>query len=630
MLPQDKVALPQVTLRASVAGLAIGTLVLVLNFQFGLQTGWVLMMLLPLLLLGYAVFRGLQDHLGFPFSDVENVYVQSVAVATGTGPLAYGFVGIIPAMEKMLTSAEAGLAEGVQLRLGWWQLVVWSVGLGFFGVFFAVVLREQVVVREKLPFPSGSATATLIGVLHQTELREENGADEGVELGSEPEPPSLYSSSLGILQKTFALSGGYTIVSYFLPALRALPVFGSYLSKHYLWNLQPSPAYVGQGIIMGLPTTLYMMFGAVLGWAVLAPWAQHMGWAPGKIDDWKEGAQGWILWVLLAVMVADSVVSFAVVTVRSVARLYRERAAGDYERIGEEREEPEDSVPPAHLVPLSLTLSGILLSCLLCVVSVRWVFGAIVPVYTLVIAILLALVFSVMGVRALGETDLNPVSGIGKLSQLVFGLVVPRGTPGAVLINLVAGGIAEAGAQQAGDLMQDLKTGHLVGASPRAQFVAQLIGSGWLVAVLAAMYRLYDYVYTIPGDLFRVPTAVIWVDCLRLVTGGDLPPHSRAAALVFGVVFAAISLAKNLTPATHKYHKYLVYLPSGVAVGVGMYNQPSFTLARFVGGVVAHVWSQQPGVSRTAMVVFSSGLVLGEGVVSIATMAMTSVGVPHW
>lgn len=60
--------------------------------------------------------------------------------------------------------------------------------------------------------------------------------------------------------------------------------------------------------------------------------------------------------------------------------------------------------------------------------------------------------------RALGETDLNPVSGVGKISQIVFAVVAP----GNIIANLIAGAIAEAGAQQAGDLMQDLKTGHLL------------------------------------------------------------------------------------------------------------------------------------------------------------------------
>jgi uncharacterized oligopeptide transporter (OPT) family protein len=82
----------------------------------------------------------------------------------------------------------------------------------------------------------------------------------------------------------------------------------------------------------------------------------------------------------------------------------------------------------------------------------------------------MALILSIMGVRALGETDLNPVSGISKLAQLFFALVIPQSNKNSMLINLIAGAISEAGALQAGDLMQDLKTGHLLGAAPNAQF----------------------------------------------------------------------------------------------------------------------------------------------------------------
>lgn len=108
--------------------------------------------------------------------------------------------------------------------------------------------------------------------------------------------------------------------------------------------------------------------------------------------------------------------------------------------------------------------------------------------------------------RALGETDLNPVSGIGKISQLLFAVLQPNN----VVANIIAGGVAEAGAQQAGDLMQDLKTGALLKASPKSQFYGQMIGSLASVFISSAAYKLYKSVYEIPGPAFRVPTAAIW------------------------------------------------------------------------------------------------------------------------
>lgn len=106
------------------------------------------MMSLPLSLIGFAVFKALSKQLTYPFSPVENVLVQTVAVAVGTMPLAAGLVGIIPALEKLLLPQEGG-----PLQLSWMMLVTWSIGVAFFGVFFAVPLRRQVIIREKyIPF----------------------------------------------------------------------------------------------------------------------------------------------------------------------------------------------------------------------------------------------------------------------------------------------------------------------------------------------------------------------------------------------------------------------------------------------------------------------------------------------
>lgn len=655
-----KINLPQVTFRATITGLLIGSIVLVSNFQFGLQTGWVSMMSLPSALLGYTIFK--ISPFSLDFTDVENVFVQSVAVAVGTGPLTYGLIGIVPAIEKFLTAEESGI--GRTLEFSTRDLFLWCMGLGLFGVFFAVPLRQQVIIKEKLPFPSGSATATLIAVMHGTEIYDDQPptersikatvADdmeaylESEDLAEEvsiSSATSSYSSNITTLVLTFSISSAYTIISYFIPQLKSIPIFGTHLSHAYKWNFQPSPAYIGQGIIMGLPTVSYMLFGSVIGWAVLAPYAKYMGWAPGEIDDWVNGGQGWILWLSLSVMISDAIISFAIVAFRSVLNAVafmkksREQAIEEAFLLGDESSAKEHEnqllhIQEKHLISNKITIAGVVFSSVLCIISIRMVFGDIVPIYASVVAIFLALMFSILAVRALGETDLNPVSGIGKLSQLLFAVVIPANHPSKILINLIAGGIAEAGAQQAGDLMQDLKTGHLVGASPRAQFIAQIIGTIYSVFLSSIMYKVYNAVYTIPSAQFRVPTAVIWIDCSRLVTGEGLPPYAFEFSIIFAVVFGFISLLKNTIPKASKYHKYLVYLPSGVAVGIGIYNSPNFTLARFVGGLIAYWWlHSKPNTQKNGkvgMIIFSSGLVLGEGLFSGVAMLLTSLGVPHF
>ncbi|VVT43672.1 uncharacterized protein SAPINGB_P000092 [Magnusiomyces paraingens] len=951
-----KADLPQVTIRSIIAGLLIGSIVLFSNFQFGLQTGWVSMMSLPSSLLAFALFRTLQHSysatnnsdrprflafLDTPFTDVENVFVQSLAVAVGTGPLAFGFVGVIPAIEKFLTPEEAGLSPSSSndppifslftrrseqtgdspISFSLIQLIMWSSALAFFGVFFGVLLRKQIIVKEKLRFPSGSATATMIAVLHQNEISDihddyvspnqysleddynyddddndpvtqDPGYDSMSNIDTDSEDPNqeimrpsdtsrlehlskkIYSENIRILLFSFAVSASYSLFSYFFPILRNIPLFGKNLAKNYLWTFQPSPAYVGQGIIMGLPTVSAMLFGAILGWAILGPMAQRNGWATGPVDDWKTGAQGWILWVSLAIMVADTVVSFLTITGISLQKavfrnnsnsntatttqnsegtrlklknvfniidrfikakgslsftssesqqqqqqqqqqhngyttLNTEADSFDSSKSLNEDTDSEPDAEPRHIVGISFAVLGLVLSCLYCVVALKLTFllptretltlpsfHFQMPVIPVIAAVLLALLLAILGVRALGETDLNPVSGIGKISQLIFAVLVPPKThPAAVLINLVAGGVTEAGAQQAGDLMQDLKTGHLIGASPRAQFIAQVIGSIWSVILSAIVYRLYDTVYKIPGDTFRIPTAVVWIDCARLVTGKGLPPKVSRYAWGFGLVFAFLAMIKTIAPTlVSRYNKntsesepeitetpsarakgkgitrhfsnnssllgtttdfsssninnedsldititdagtstshepssfnvqvppedlvdeyvdtattaeipssssghqtlntinnnlvmplggdvlmsasasrwsssvgeplgallldstktawaffiriashcifqaavHARFIPSGVAVGIGIYNTPSFTLARFLGGLFAAYWvrlkNNSDNDATLKLVVLSSGLVLGEGVFSIISLIMTSIGVPHF
>ena len=149
------------TVRGVLVGLAIGVVICFSNMYFGLQTGWISGMAMPSALIGFAFFKSISRYIDYPFTPVENVLVQTVAGAVGTMPLGCGFVGVIPALNYLLSPEENG-----PIKLGIGKLIIWSVGICFFGVVFAVPLRKEVIIREKLKFPSGTATALMIGVLH--------------------------------------------------------------------------------------------------------------------------------------------------------------------------------------------------------------------------------------------------------------------------------------------------------------------------------------------------------------------------------------------------------------------------------------------------------------------------------
>lgn len=657
------------TLRGLLVGIAIGIIICFSNTYFGLQTGWVSGMAMPASLIGFAVFKSISRFLTLPFTPVENVLVQTVAGAVGTMPLGIGFVGVIPSLQFLLKTE-----EGAPLDLSLWRLIVWGIGLCLFGVAFGMPLRKQVIIRERLKFPSGTATALMISVLHggaqqKDGQREEiitQGTEEREQLLGDSEHDSIngtaeddmradWKRQIKLLMQAFGGSGLYTLVQYFIPILHKLPIFGMYLAKTWVWTLNPSPAYVGQGIIMGPATTLHMLLGAIVGWAVLSPIAKNHGWAPGDVNDWENGSKGWIVWVSLAIMLADAVVNLGWLLVRPTIFYGPDyiRLVSNHFRSGHSWKdllgsphkylsldddptynkhsttEPPDDAPPHHLVSNSTIAWFLPLTMVICVVCVHITFGDYISIPLNILSLFLSLILAIMGVRALGETDLNPVSGISKLTQLVFAAIAP--SRNAVVVNLIAGAVSEAGALQAGDILQDLKAGHLIGASPRAQFYGQVIGSLVGAFVSAAVYQLYVSVYPIPGDLFQTPTAYVWIFTARLVTGKGLPPMAWKFAVGFGVAFSCttvlrIYLLQSEKPWLRKLHPWI---PGGIAVAVGMYNTPSFTLARTVGGLITAYWVNWKGNSETRVIVLASGLILGEGVVSIVNLVLASLRVPH-
>lgn len=153
--------------------------------------------------------------------------------------------------------------------------MLWSLGLSFFGVFFAVPLRKQTIIKEQLKFPSGTATAQMITLLHdlpdttdKPRLRQRRILllpDESHELSDirgtttstayTESDHSAWSLKLRALLVSFSLSSVYTLLSYFFPIIYALPVFNwatlNYVDfKAWEWYFTPSLSYIGQGIIM--------------------------------------------------------------------------------------------------------------------------------------------------------------------------------------------------------------------------------------------------------------------------------------------------------------------------------------------------------------------------------------------
>lgn len=149
------------TWRAVLAGLSLGLLVNISNSYYGLRVGAGSQMSMVSGLLGYASFKVA----GTSLSPEENVLVISVATATGCMPLTTGLIGAIPALEYLIGPDENG-----PLRKGLVDLIIWSIGLCFFGIIFAALLRETFIEKSQLPWPGPRATSHLISTLHHAPL----------------------------------------------------------------------------------------------------------------------------------------------------------------------------------------------------------------------------------------------------------------------------------------------------------------------------------------------------------------------------------------------------------------------------------------------------------------------------
>jgi len=619
------------TFRSTFAGIIIGSLLAFTNMYFGLQTGWISMMSLQSSLLGYAAFKLLPSFLNStPLTITENVILQTTSTAVCAMPLTAGLIGIIPALAQLNLESD-GLAP---ITFSPMALIAWCFAIAFFGVFLAIPLREQVIMKEKLSFPSGTATAQILALLHQKPMLSQTPTSPSFnQLDRSQEPlEQFHPKQWRLLISTFTVSILFSIISLAVPVLYALPIFDVFgpLAHDWSWWFTPSFAFVGQGIIMGFHTGYSMMIGMLFGWMILAPLAVNLGWTS------SESLKSWIIWPALAIMIVESLFSLLEFLISLLSLHSR---GPHYSPLATEPHQFHESqaMEPPNSISLKTAAIGFILSCLVCVLIMAILFQE-MKWWATVVALVLASIFSLLGVRALGETDLNPVSSIAKISQLIFGVLQPQN----LLANLIAGGISEAGAMQSGELMQDFKTAQLHGVDPASMFYGQMVGSLVSVFVSSGAYILYSRTYTLPSTTFPTPTAAVWLSLARLLNTGELPEGSKMAMVVSGSVFFIIGgfklLFKGSDPhfafiTKFKNHRSSWFLPSGIAFALGMINTPSFSIARFIGGVIAwHIERRRNSAlddssydsGRIWLIIVATGFVLGEGFGSIFNLFLKS------
>ena len=197
------------------------------------------------------------------------------------------------------------------------------------------------------------------------------------------------------------------------------------------------------------------------------------------------------------------------------------------------------------------------------------------PFWQSILAVLLTFLLALVACRVTGETDTTPIGAMGKVTQLLFGAL----SPGNMNVNLMSANITAGAAGSAADLLTDLKSGYLLGANPRKQFLAQFAGIfiGTVVTVFCFNALVKDG-SILATKQFPAPSAVTWKAVAEVMSKGlsELAPLEAWSMLVGGLVGIILPLLTKLFPKQEKW------IPSAAGIGLAWtfpwYNSLQFFL----------------------------------------------------
>jgi len=270
-------------------------------------------------------------------------------------------------------------------------------------------------------------------------------------------------------------------------------------------------------------------------------------------------------------------------------------------------------------VPGSWFVGGTILSGLGCMYVMHDSFGTAWMVGLL--AVVLAFFLSIVACRTTGESDITPMGAMGRIAQLTFGAVAPAN----IVTNLMTASVTAGAASSAADLLTDLKSGYLLGANPRQQFLAQFFGifAGTLV-VVPAFYILVPDASVIGGDKWPAPAALVWAAVANLLSNGFASLHysAKVALFVGGVMGIIMTVAELMFPKAKKF------IPSPIGIGLAMVIPFWNSLSMFLGALVALLLERKhPELADKAIIPFASGLIAGESILGIIVALLLSAGI---
>jgi uncharacterized oligopeptide transporter (OPT) family protein len=642
---------PQLTVRSIVLGMLLGAIMSFSNLYVGLKIGWGLGVAITSSILAFAIMSLLQ-RVGLAkteFTALENNTMASCASAAGYMSSA-GLVSAIPALDMMIRENPA-LAH---LKMSSLSMMLWLGAISVLGVVMAVPLKRQLINVEQLKFPSGVAAAETLKSMYtkggDAILRARALVYTGIlgavikfvtEAKAAPPDELAQAGAFGKFAHGLIKWKTWTAPEILAPGF----MLKGYPLASYSVGLAPSSLMLAAGAIIGLKIGLSLMLGATINYLVIAPWlvdqgvfekvvrgvaemspaaikARHhipVSVPPGHHPMLFAAMRGqWSVWPGTSLMVVAGLLSFGFKW-RMVLRAFSglgERLRAVFGKAPESKgaEADETAAKLAAIeVPGSWFVTGFVCAGAATVLLQNTLFG--IKWWIGIGAVLLTFLLSIVAARATGETDITPIGAMGKITQLMFGGFAPT----QPAVNLMTANVTAGAASHAADLLTDLKTGYLLGGSPRKQFIAQMFGvfAGSIACV--PVYRMLAR----PEDLGTVvpaPAAVTWKSVAELLTKGfdALPMYAQYAMLAGGLLGALLATLEEFAPKSKKY------LPSSTGLGIALVIDFKDSFAMFLGALLA--WSlakRRPDLDDRYTVAVSSGVIAGESLMGVALAGLT-------
>lgn len=565
-IPADRI-LPEITPVSIVLGILLAVLFGAANAYLGLRVGMTISASIPAAVISMGIIRIIMKR----DSILENNMVQTIGSAGES--LAAGAIFTLPAL--FMWAKESNAIS----KPSFWVIATVSLCAAILGLIFMVPLRSALIVEEHgvLPFPEGTACAEVL-------LAGEEGGEKS----------KLVFSGLGIS----------TLYKFIADGIKLFPseIDWSIKSIGSGFGADILPSLAGVGFICGKKISAYLFAGGILGWFVAIPLINLFGGtiqiAPAKVPVNELGVWGvwsnYIRYVGAGAVATGGIISL-IKSLPTIIKTFKKAVGGfGHKEATEERTNRDLS-------------TKFLLILALIIVVVIWLLPAI-PVGLLgaLIIVLFGFFFATVSSRMVGivGSSNNPVSGM-TIATLIIATALLKSTGHTGVAGMISaiciGTIICIIACMAGDISQDLKTGYIVGATPKNQQIGELIGSVAAALAIGGIMFLLDKAWGFGSKELPAPQATLMKLVVEGVMGGNLPWGLVITGAGIGIAIEVIGIP---------------VLP----VAVGLYLPIHLSTPIFIGGLL-RAWFDKKGEAGKEAgengVLFGSGLIAGEGLMGI-------------